>query len=201
MKSQALFILCLNLLAVSQTALGQSPATAQGESEGDLSGTWSVTVHLTTKEGSFLYTEAHDYTARMTFIPTTTAHYTASGHVNFDPKTDEEKIYSIYFQSCARSEGHDIAKTSAHRYDCSYEYGEANRYSDGTTTTIVYNGDLSFELNSGTVRGQTRFLVRVNGNATHSEEAEWTGERQADRQDSAPAQKTVDPALALNGKC
>ncbi len=84
MNSQALFILCLNLVAVSQTALGQSPATAQGESEGDLSGTWSVTVHLTTKEGSFLYTEAHDYTARMTFVHTRSftwiVHSAASGN-------------------------------------------------------------------------------------------------------------------------
>jgi len=41
-------MICLSLLAVPQTALGQSPAAGQGESEDDLSGTWLVTVHLTT---------------------------------------------------------------------------------------------------------------------------------------------------------
>jgi hypothetical protein len=66
-------ILCLSLLAVPQTALGQSPAAGQGESEDDLSGTWLVTVHLTSTN------ETHDYKATTTFVATTTDHYTASG--------------------------------------------------------------------------------------------------------------------------
>jgi hypothetical protein len=177
MKNRPLLILCLGLLAVPQTALGQSPAADQHESEGGLSGTWSVTVHLATEEVASIYPDTHDYKGTTTFVPTTTGHYTASGRVNIAPKTDEERIYNIYFQSCARGEGHDIAKTSPNTYKCSYEYGEANRYSDGTTANIVYKGELSFELDGGTLRGKTRFLVHVNGNATHSEEAEWIGER------------------------
>jgi hypothetical protein len=191
-KNQAFLIVCLGVLAVPQAASGQSPATGQ-ESEGDLSGTWSVTVHLTiTNEGT--PTETHDYKGMITFVPTTTDHYTASGQVNLAPKTDEERIYNIYFQSCARG-GHDIEKASPHTYEykCSYEYGEANRYADGTTTTTVYKGDLTFELNSGTLRGKTRFSVRLDQSdgtmATHAEEAEWTGQRPDGRQDGATTQR------------
>jgi hypothetical protein len=129
-RNKALLILCLNLLAVPQTALGQSSAGGQGESEQDLSGTWLVTVHLTiTNHGMSMFpqTETHDYKATITFAPTTTEHYTASGQVNSAPKSDEERIYNVYFESCARGE-HDVAKTSPRKYECSYEYGEANRY-------------------------------------------------------------------------
>lgn len=192
-KNQAFLILCLGLVAVPQTALGQSPANGQDESERDLSGTWSVTVHLTiTHLGA--PTETHDYKGTITFVPTTTDHYTASGQVNLAPKTDEERIYNIYFQSCARG-GHDIAKVSprAYEYQCSYEYGEALRLSEQTTITTIYKGDLTFELNSGTLRGKTSFSVRPESKhettVAHSEDAEWTGERQADRQDCAAAHK------------
>jgi hypothetical protein len=167
-------ILCLSLLAVPHTALGRSPAAGQDGSEEDLSGTWLVAVHLATTNRGML--ETQDYKATITFVPTTTDHYAASGQVNAAPKTDEERIYNIYFQSCASGEGHDIAKTSAHTYKCSYEYGEANRYSDGTTTTTtVYKGDLTFELNSRALSGSTRFSIDVRQNgwpkATYSEEA------------------------------
>ena len=47
MKSETLMILCLSLLAVRQTALGQPPVAGQGESEEDLRGPWLVTVDLT----------------------------------------------------------------------------------------------------------------------------------------------------------
>jgi len=87
-------------------------------------------------------TETHDYKAPITFVPTTKAHYSLRGQVNSAPKTDEERIYNIYFQACARREGHDIAKASPHTYTCSYEYGEANRYESGAGTTTFYNGDL-----------------------------------------------------------
>lgn len=177
---------------------GCGRACAKSESEGDLSGPWSVTVHHTTKEGLLDREETYDYKATITFVPTATAHYAASGHVNLAPKTDAERIYNIYFQSCARGEGHDIAKTSPQTYKCSYEHGEANRYADGTTTSTVYNGDLNFELNGGTLRGKTRFLIRFSQNggptATHSEEAEWTGARQPDRQDCATAQEDCRPS-------
>ncbi len=199
MKNEALLILCWSLLAVPQTALGRSPALSQGEGEEDLSGTWSVTVHFTTSgEGTFplLYTETHDYKAAITFVPVTTAHYCVAGHVNVAPKTDEEQIYNVYFQSCARREGHDIAKTSPHTYRCSYEYGQASRDRNGIGITTFYNGDLTFELKSGILHGRTRFLIdfrQTDGAmATHSEEAVWTGERQAGRQDCATAQNAVD---------
>jgi hypothetical protein len=198
-KNKMLVILCLNLLAVPQTALGQSAAGGQGESEEDLSGAWLVSVHLTTTDGRgsvfFSNTETHDYKATITFVPATTEHYTASGQVNGAPKTDEERVYNVYFESCARGE-HDIAKTSPHKYQCSYEYGEANRYENGTTTTTVYKGDLTFELNSRVLRGRTKFSVdfKRNGSttATYSEEAEWTGKRQADAEHCAAAQESVD---------
>jgi hypothetical protein len=196
-KSEALVIFCLSLLAVPQTALGQSPVAGQGESEEDLRGPWLVTVHLATTEHA--WRETQDFKATITFVPTATDHYTASGQVNAAPKTDEERIYNIYFQSCARGEGHDIAKTSAHTYKCSYEYGEANRYSDGTTTTTtttVYKGDLTFELNNRALSGSTSFSIDVRQNggqmATYSEEAEWTGKRGDDREDCATAQETVN---------
>jgi hypothetical protein len=190
-KSQSSLILCLSLLAVPQTALSQSPAGGgQGESEGDLSGTWLVTVQFTTTDGGvfFGHTETHDYKATITFVPTTTAHYSLRGHLNVAPKTDEERIYNVYFQACARREEHDIAKTSPHTYTCSYEYGEANRYEGGVGTTTFYKGDLTFELKSGILHGKTRFLVdlRQTDGTTHSEEAVWKGERQADRQDRTP---------------
>ena len=105
---------------------------------------WLVTVHLTTTDGGVFsgLTETHDYKAPITFVPTTKAHYSLRGQVNSAPKTDEERIYNIYFQACARREGHDIAKASPHTYTCSYEYGEANRYESGAGTTTFYNGDL-----------------------------------------------------------
>jgi len=143
--------------------------------------------------------ETHDYKATTTFVATTTDHYTASGQVNVAPKTDEEQIYNIYFQSCARG-GHDIAKASPYTYECSYEYGESNRYPDGTAKTIVYKGDLTFDLNSRTLSGRTSFSIDVrqqNGltTATYSEEAEWTGKRQDDREDCATTQETVETFL------
>lgn len=196
-KNQAFLILCLGLVAVPQTASGQSPANGQDESERDLSGTWSVTVHLTiTHVGA--PTETHDYKGKITFVPSTTDHYTASGQVNLAPKTDEERIYNIYFQSCARG-GHDIAKASSRTYDeyeCSYEYGESLRLSEQVTITTIYKGDLTFELNSGTLRGKTSFSVRPESKheiVAHSEEAEWTGERPANRQDGATTQRLSRP--------
>ena len=200
MKSEALLILCLSLLFVPHTALGQSSAAGQGESEEDLGGTWFVAVHLTTTDhgmSRLSQTETDDYNATTTFVSTTTDHYTASGQVNAAPKTDEERIYNIYFQSCARGEGHDIAKTSAHTYKCSYQYGVANRYSDGTTTTTLYKGELTFELNNRALSGSTRFSIDVkqpNGltTATYSEEAEWTGKRQNEREDCATAEDTIN---------
>jgi len=197
-NNEALVILCLSLLFVPHTALGQSSAAGQGESEEDLRGPWLVTVHLTINNNGmsvFPQAETGDYKATTTFVPTTTDHYTASGQVNAAPKTDEERIYNVYFESCVRGE-HDIAKTSPHKYQCSYEYGEANRYGDGTTTTTVYKGDLTFELNSRILRGRTRFLIdfKQNGSTkgTYSEEAEWTGKRQADAEDCSTAQESVD---------
>jgi len=114
-------------------------------------------------------------------------------------KLNEEQIYNIYFQSCARG-GHDIAKASPYTYECSYEYGESNRYPDGTAKTIVYKGDLTFDLNSRTLSGRTSFSIDVrqqNGltTATYSEEAEWTGKRQDDREDCATTQETVETFL------
>jgi hypothetical protein len=116
---------CLSLLFVPHTALGQSSAAGQGESEEDLRGPWLVTVHLTINNNGmsvFPQAETGDYKATTTFVPTTTDHYTASGQVNAAPKTDEERIYNVYFESCARGEGRDIAKTSSQTYKCSYEY-------------------------------------------------------------------------------
>jgi hypothetical protein len=93
-------------------------------------------------------------------------------------------------------EGHDIAKASPQTYKCSYEYGVPNRYSDGSTTTTLYKGDLTFELNNRTLSGSTTFSMDVRRNgwpiATYSEEAEWTGKRQDDREDCATAQDTVN---------
>ena len=84
MKGQSSLILCLSLLAVPQTALSQSPAGGQGESEDDLSGTWLVTVHLTTTDGGvfFGHTETHDFKAPVTFVTAAKAHYSLRGHVN-----------------------------------------------------------------------------------------------------------------------
>jgi hypothetical protein len=158
MKGKSLMI-CLSLLAVPQTALGQSPAAAAGESEDDLSGAWLVTVHLTTsKPGVFGFsqTETHDCKGTITFVPTATEHYTASGQVNVAPKTDEERIYNVYFESCARGgEGHDIAKTSPHAYKCSYEYGEAKAGENGTATTAIYKM-YRRQADDGQIRGQLK---------------------------------------------
>src|SRR5262249_20233050 len=89
-----------------------------------------------------------------------------------------------------------VAKTSPRKYECSYEYGEANRYSDGTATTTVYKGGLTFELNSRILSGSTRFSIDVRQNglpiATYSEEAEWAGKRQTDREDCATAQESFE---------
>jgi hypothetical protein len=158
-----------------------------------------VTVHLTINNNGmsvFPQAETGDYKATTTFVPTTTDHYTASGQVNAAPKTDEERIYNVYFESCARGEGRDIAKTSSQTHKCSYEYRQANKYSDGTTTTTLYKGDLTFELNSRTLGGSTRFSIDVRQNgwpiASYSEEAGWMGKRQDDKQDCATAQETVN---------
>jgi hypothetical protein len=202
-KNEALMILGLSLLAVPQTALGRPLAAGEGETEEDLGGTWSVTVHLTiTNHGMspLPQTETQDYKATITFVPKTTEHYTASGQVNAAPKTDEERIYNVYFESCARGgEGHDIAKTSAHTYRCSYEYGEVKADENGTATTTIYKGDLTFELNGRTLSGSTSFSIDVRQKngwpiATYSEEAEWTGKRQNDREDCATAQETGNPS-------
>ena len=208
MKNEALVILCLSLLAVPQTVLGQSPAAGQGESEEDLRGPWLVTVQLTiTNNGISVLPQAEtgDYKATTTFVPTSTDHYTASGEVNATPKTDGERIYNVYFESCARREGHDIAKISPQKYERSYEYGEENRYSDGTTTTTVYKGDLTFELNNRTLSGTTRFSIDVRKNgwpkATYSEEAEWTGKRQDDKENCATTQETVKKRTSPSACC
>jgi hypothetical protein len=200
MKNEVLMILGLSLFALPRTGLGQSPAGGQGESEEDLSGTWVVTVHLTTNDGRgsvfFSHTETHDYKATITFVPTTTEHYTASGQVNAAPKTDQERIYNVDFESCARGgEGHEIAKTSPHSYKCSYEYGEAKADENGTATTTIYKGDLTFELNGRILSGRTRFSIDVKQKgwttAMYSEEAEWMGKRQADREDCATGQESL----------
>jgi len=85
------------------------------------------------------------------------------------------------------AKGMTFAKASPQTYKCSYEYGEANRSSDGTTTTTVYEGDLTFELNNRTLSGSTRFSISFRQNgwtiAPYSEEAEWTGKRQGDTDD------------------
>src|SRR5262249_41640978 len=100
-------------------------------------------------------------------------------------------------------------KTSPRTYRCSYEYGKASLapeclrslgcwglYANGIGTSTLYNGDLTFQLEGGILRGRTRFSVHFPQSdgtmATHSEEGEWTGERQDDREDCATVQETVN---------
>jgi hypothetical protein len=194
-KNEALLILCLSLLALPQTTPARPPVAAQGESEDDLSGTWLVTVHFTRSDGGVLfpYTETHNYKGPVTFVPAAKGHYSVAGNVNLAPKTDQERIYNVYFESCARLEGHDIAQTSPQTYTCSYEYGAASRDQDGNEMTSLYNGDLTFKLERGILRGKSRFVIHfTHSGETHSEEAVWTGERQVDFKDCVTTQRTVD---------
>jgi hypothetical protein len=185
----------LGLLAVPQTTLGRPSAAGQGESKDDLSGTWLVTVHFTRSDGGALlpYTQTHTYKGPITFIPAAKGHYSVAGNMNLAPKTDQERIYNVYFESCARLEGHDIAQTSPQTYTCSYEYGAAGRDQDGNEITTLFNGELTFRLERGILRGKSKFVIHyTNSGETHSEEAVWTGEREAEHQDCATAQRTVD---------
>jgi len=194
-RNEALLILCLGLLAVPQTTLGWPSAAGQGESKDDLSGTWLVTVHFTRSDGGALlpYTQTHTYKGPITFIPAAKGHYSVAGNMNLAPKTDQERIYNVYFESCARLEGHDIAQTSPQTYTCSYEYGAAGRDQDGNEITTLFNGELTFRLERGILRGKSKFVIHyTNSGETHSEEAVWTGERQADFRDCLKAQTTVD---------
>lgn len=188
-RNQAKLILCLSLLGVPPAALSQSPAASQGKNERDLSGTWLVSVRFTSSDGGawFRPSETHEYKAPITFTSVAEAHYRAEGNVNPAPTTDPERLYNIYFQSCARGEGHDIKETAPDTYRCSYQYGEATKDENGIESTNLYSGDLQFELKGGTLRGKTKFLVHFSQSdgttATHSEEADWSGERQDDRRD------------------
>ncbi len=194
-KNEALLMILWSLLAVPQNTLGRPLGAGQGESEDDLSGTWLVTVHLTRSDGGALlpHTSTQNYKGPVTFVPAAKGHYRVAGNVNLAPKTDQERIYNVYFESCARLGGHDIAQTSPRTYTCSYEYGAASRDLDGNGVATLYNGDLTFKLESGILRGKSTFVIHFTySGETHSEEAVWTGERQADFQDCVTAQRTVD---------
>lgn len=181
MKKEALVLLLWSLLAVQQSTLGRPTGAGEEESDGDLRGTWLVTVHFTLSDGGtlFPYTETHNYKGPVTFVPAPKGHYSVAGNVNLAPQTDQERIYNIYFESCARLEGHDIAQTSPQIYTCTYEYGAASRDQDGNEITTLYNGDLTFKLEKGILRGKSSFVIHfTHSGETHSEEAVWTCERQ-----------------------
>ena len=194
MKNEALLMILWSLLAVPLNTLARPLGADQSKREDDLSGTWLVAVHLTRSYGGALFphTETHSYMGPVTFVSAAKGHYSVAGNVNLDPKTDQERIYNVYFESCARLEGHDIAQTSPQTYTCSYEYGVASRDEDGNAITTLYKGDLTFKLERGILRGKSKFVIHfTHSGETHSEEAVWTGERQGDVQDCVTAQRTV----------
>ena len=194
-KNEAVLMILWSLLAVPQNTLGRPLGGGQGESEDDLSGTWLFTVHLTRSDGGALlpYTSTQNYKGPVTFVPAAKGHYRVAGNVNLVPKTDQERIHNFYFESCVRLEGHDIAQTSPQTYTCSYEYGAVSRDQEGNGITTLFNGDLTFKLERGILRGRSKFVIRFTQTGeAHSEEAVWMGERQADNQDCATAQMTVD---------
>jgi len=194
-KNEAVLMILWSLLAVPQNTLGRPLGWGQGESEDDLSGTWLFTVHLTRSDGGALlpHTSTQNYKGPVTFVPAAKGHYRVAGNVSLAPKTDQERIHNVYFESCARLEGHDIAQTSRQTYTCSYEYGAVSRDQEGNGITTLFNGDLTFKLERGILRGRSKFVIRFTQTGeAHSEEAVWTGERQADNQDCATAQMTVD---------